>query len=206
MQLGQAQPDNSRRLIGIGAVIVFHVVLIWALVNGLARKAIELLPAPIETKIIKEDIQKEEPPPPPPPPKLDIPPPPFVPPPDINIQTPPPANAITVQDKVPTPPAPPVPKAPPPSFPLKVSGKGCRPPEYPPISNRLGEQGSVVLQLLVGVNGKVTDSKVEISSGYPRLDEAARRALSLCKFEPAIVDGVPTPAWGAIKYTFRPEE
>jgi protein TonB len=47
---------------------------------------------------------------------------------------------------------------------------------------------------------------VQSSSGYPRLDEAARKALSLCKFDPAIVDGVPTPAWGVIKYTFKPED
>src|SRR3546814_9464591 len=78
----------------------------------------------------------------------------------------------------------------------------CSSDLYPAISNRLGETGSVVLRMLVGVNGKVTDSKIQTSSGYPRLDEAARRALSLCKFEPAIVDGVPTPAWGLLKYTF----
>src|SRR3546814_4294671 len=157
---------------------------------------ISILPAPIETKIIEEIKPPDEPPPPPPPPEMDVPPPPFVPPPEINIATPPPQHAITVQDKAPTPP--PVVRTPP-TIALKVSGRGCRPPEYPAISNRLGETGSVVLRMLVGVNGKVTDSKIQTSSGYPRLDEAARRALSLCKFEPAIVDGVPTPAWGLLK-------
>ncbi|NKF22338.1 energy transducer TonB [Solimonas marina] len=205
MEFGQ-KPNQSRRFFGIGAVIVFHVVLIWALVNGLARKAIELLPPPIETKIIKEVKPPDEPPPPPPPPKLDTPPPPFVPPPEINIATPPPTNTITVQDKAPTPPPPkPAPPKAPPSFPLKVTGKGCRAPEYPPISQRLGEEGSVVLQLKVGVDGKVTDSRIQTSSGYNRLDEAARKALSLCQFQPAIVDGQKVPAWGALKYTFRAE-
>ncbi|NKF24225.1 energy transducer TonB, partial [Solimonas sp. C16B3] len=106
MEFGKAKPATGRRFVGIGAVIVFHVVLIWALVYGLARKAIELLPPPIETKIIKEVKPPDEPPPPPPPPKLDTPPPPFVPPPEINIATPPPTNTITVQDKAPTPPPP----------------------------------------------------------------------------------------------------
>ena len=72
------------------------------------------------------------------------------------------------------------------------------------MSERLGEAGSVVLQLLVGVDGKVTDSKVETSSGYERLDKAAQAALSRCKFEPGTVDGVPSPAWAQLKYTFRP--
>lgn len=63
----------------------------------------------------------------------------------------------------------------------------------------------MTLQLRVGPSGRVTDSRIETSSGYPRLDEAARKALSLCKFQPAIVDGVPTEAWGTLRYTFVPE-
>src|SRR3546814_4203957 len=92
---------------------------------------------------------------------MDVPPPPFVPPPEINIATPPPQHAITVQDKAPTPP--PVVRTPP-TIALKVSGRGCRPPEYPAISNRLGETGSVVLRMLVGVNGTVTDRSEEHTS------------------------------------------
>jgi protein TonB len=62
----------------------------------------------------------------------------------------------------------------------------------------------VVLQLLVGTDGKVTDSKIEGSSGYERLDKAAQAALSRCRFTPGTVDGVPAPAWAQIKYTFKP--
>ncbi|WP_028081798.1 energy transducer TonB [Solimonas soli] len=200
MEFGQ-KPNQSRRLVGLAGVVIFHALLIWALVSGLARKAIEVLPAPIETKII-EEIKPPDEPPPPPPPTLDVPPPPFVPPPEINIATPPPQHAITVQSTQPTPPPQPVPavKAPP-SVSLKIDGKRCRAPEYPSVSQRLNEAGSVVLQLLVGTDGRVKDAKIVTSSGYPRLDEAARKGLSLCKF-----DAPSEPAWGTIKYTFRPED
>jgi len=206
MEFGNTRKASKSRMFGIGGVIVFHVLLVWGLVSGLARKAIEVLPAPFETQILDEQRAEEEPPPPPPPPQLDIPPPPFIPPPEINIATPPPssANTITTQSVVATPPAPPPPKAAPVSRPPVVKANACRQPEYPPVSERLGEAGSVVLQLLVGVDGKVTDSKVETSSGYERLDKAAQAALSRCKFEPGTVDGVPSPAWAQLKYTFRP--
>ena len=208
MEFGNTRKASKSRMFGIGGVIVFHVLLVWGLVSGLARKAIEVLPAPFETQILDEQRAEEEPPPPPPPPQLDIPPPPFIPPPEINIATPPPssANTITTQSVVATPPAPPPPKAAPVSRPPVVKANACRQPEYPPVSERLGEAGSVVLQLLVGVDGKVTDSKVETSSGYERLDKAAQAALSRCKFEPGTVDGVPSPAWAQLKYTFRPQK
>ncbi|WP_028080662.1 energy transducer TonB [Solimonas soli] len=206
MQLGQAQPDNGRRMAGIVGVVFFHALLVWGLVSGLARKAIELLPPPIETRII-EEVKPPDEPPPPPPPTLDVPPPPFVPPPEINISTPPPQHAITVQSTEPAPQPQPAPAVkPPPSVALKVDGKRCRAPEYPSVSQRLGEAGSVVLQLLVGPDGRVKDSKIATSSGYPRLDEAARKGLSLCRFDPAIDAGEPVQAWGTIKYTFRPED
>src|SRR5256885_4487152 len=60
---------------------IFHVLLIYALVHGLARKIVEVVRAPLETKIIEEVKRppQEQPPPPPPPPKLATPPPPFIP-------------------------------------------------------------------------------------------------------------------------------
>jgi periplasmic protein TonB len=195
MEFGKKK-DPKRRIIGLAAVVAIHVLFVYALINGLARKAIELLPAPIETKILEETTQEEEPPPPPPPPKLDVPPPPFIPPPEISIQTTAPRpNAITTQSAQPA--APKANKAP------VVKAKNCREPDYPPVSERLGEAGTVVLQLLVGVDGKVTDAKVETSSGFDRLDKAALAALSRCKFTPGEVNGAPAPAWANLKYTFR---
>ncbi|SEP86234.1 outer membrane transport energization protein TonB (TC 2.C.1.1.1) [Solimonas aquatica] len=196
MQFGQAE-DPRRRVAGVAGVVVFHALLVYGLVNGLARKAIELLPAPIETKILKE-VKEDIPPPPPPPPTFETPPPPVIPPPEISIASAPaPATAIHATT-TPAKPAPVTAKTAP-----VVKAKNCREPEYPSISQRLNETGSVVLQLLVGVDGRVSDAKIENSSGYPRLDEAAKRALSLCKFTPGTENGQAVPMWAQLKYTFR---
>lgn len=206
MEFGQ-RPDPTRRLAGIAGVMTFHALVVWALVSGLARKAIEVLPAPIETKILEEVSQQEEPPPPPPPPEFDTPPPPFIPPPEITIaQRPaPPTNTITTTTE--PPPAPP-PVAPRPvvRVPPVVKARACREPDYPPVSERLGEAGTVLLALLVGIDGKVTESRIEQSSGYARLDKAAQQALSRCRFEPGTVDGKPEPGWAKIKYTFKQQD
>ena len=42
---------NQNRLVGLGFVVVLHILLVWGLLNGLGRKVVELLPEPIETKI-----------------------------------------------------------------------------------------------------------------------------------------------------------
>ena len=49
------------------------------------------------------------------------------------------------------------------------------------------------------------DSKVERSSGFRRLDEAARAGLSQCKFRPATVNGKPERSWGRIEYVWKLE-
>src|SRR2546421_9865869 len=103
-------------------VIVLHIALGYALVTGLARKVVEVIKQPLETKII-EEIKKPPPDtPPPPPPKLQQPPPPFIPPPEINIQVPLTQMAPTITTvptekpppakiEAPPPPQPPVPRA-----------------------------------------------------------------------------------------------
>jgi protein TonB len=63
----------------------------------------------------------------------------------------------------------------------------------------------VSLRFLVGVDGKVIQSEIEKSSGFKRLDEAARAGLSKCRFQPATVDGRPEQAWASMKYTWRLE-
>src|SRR5690349_24847773 len=108
MQFGQQQSDYRRRFVGFGAVLLFHVLLVYALVSGLAKKVVDVVRAPIETKVI-EEIKKPPPPPEvvlPPPPKLEAPPPPFIPPPEVQIAAPPPPQPPTTATPTPPPPAP----------------------------------------------------------------------------------------------------
>ena len=51
--------------------------------------------------------------------------------------------------------------------------------------------GAVLLELLVGTNGKVTDVRVIRSS--PLFDNEALETARKWEFEPTLVNGVPTP-------------
>ncbi|HTI87011.1 MAG TPA: energy transducer TonB [Alphaproteobacteria bacterium] len=177
MQFGQQQSDYRRRFVGFGAVLLFHVLLVYALVTGLAKKVVDVVRAPIETKVI-EEVKKPPPPPEvlvPPPPKLEAPPPPFIPPPEIQIATPPPQPTITATTPTPPPapvtitpaPPPPVAVAPAPPPPPAVQSAGSICPTYakamgevafPKEAIRQGlERGEVTVQFTVGPNGEVKD-------------------------------------------------
>jgi protein TonB len=82
----------------------------------------------------------------------------------------------------------------------------CAKPPYPASAARNGESGTVTLALLVGADGRVTSSRVLKGSGYRELDKAAVNALSLCKFKPAMNNGVPEAGWGQIAYVWTLEE
>ncbi len=207
--MSYADPRNpGRRLTSLVAVGIFHVLLIYALMHGLARKIVEVVRPPLETKIIEEMKRppQEQQPPPPPPPKLTTPPPPFIPPPEVQIQVPvqlPP----TITAVVPTPPAValPPPGVAPVRTPAVVDARGCPKPPYPPASLRANETGIVSLNFLIDVDGRVLESRVQRSSGFKRLDDAARAGLGLCKFLPATVDGRPERAWARIEYEWKIE-
>lgn len=87
---------------------------------------------------------------------------------------------------------------------LQASGT-CQKLAYPELSRRREEQGSVQLKFLIGADGRVLESQIEHSSGYVRLDKAARAGLSKCQFKPGTVDGRPEPSWANMKYTWRLE-
>ncbi|PKM18482.1 MAG: hypothetical protein CVV11_14325 [Gammaproteobacteria bacterium HGW-Gammaproteobacteria-15] len=59
------------------------------------------------------------------------------------------------------------------------------PPVYPQLSRKLREQGTVVLELTVLVNGTVADVIVLQSSGYSRLDQAALTAVQHWRYQAA---------------------
>ncbi len=64
-------------------------------------------------------------------------------------------------------------------------------PPYPPAARRLGEEGTVVVHVRIGRDGRVLASTLAQSSGSPRLDAAAlAHALAHWRFTPALKDGV----------------
>jgi len=58
-------------------------------------------------------------------------------------------------------------------------------PVYPKMSRRLGEQGRVMLKVLVSENGIAEQVQLDTSSGYEKLDQAAIDAVKKWSFVPA---------------------
>ena len=190
-------------MIGIGVVVALHVVIIYALMTTLARRNVELPQAPIETKIISAPQPETPPPRPPPLPQLAVPPPFYVPLPEVHVATPPPpqSNAPTVVTTV----APPTPA---PTAPVRVQPRvdlaHSSQPDYPPDARRLGEQGSLLLQVLVDPDGHVSDAKLVQSSGFDVLDRAGLAGVRTnYRFVPGTVDGKPQPMWFMFRFVWR---
>jgi protein TonB len=76
-------------------------------------------------------------------------------------------------------------------------------PVYPTLSRRQGEQGRVVLRVLVSARGTAEDVQVFASSGFRRLDEAARDAVRRWTFVPAKRGNEPVQAWVRIPIPFE---
>ena len=76
-------------------------------------------------------------------------------------------------------------------------------PRYPPRSIRAGDEGQVLLRVLVDANGHPIDVTVERSSGHRELDRVAReQVLTKWKFHPAQRAGVPVPAYALVPIDF----
>lgn len=58
-------------------------------------------------------------------------------------------------------------------------------PPYPPAARRMGEEGKVILLVLVSAQGAAESIEVKTASGSPRLDEAAVNTVKHWKFIPA---------------------
>jgi D-alanyl-D-alanine endopeptidase (penicillin-binding protein 7) len=86
-----------------------------------------------------------------------------------------------------------------------VDFNSCRKPEYPKSDIAAGHQGTVTLGFTLDERGTVLDAFVRKSSGYASLDEAARGALAMCSFRPALEDGVPVRTSVPVQYVWTLE-
>lgn len=196
----------TRRGAVLAAIIALHVFIAWALATGLARRAIQVLAPPIQTTIVQE-VKPKDLPPPPPPPKFERPPV-EVPPPEVNINMPVETNTTAITNVTTHHEAPP----PRPAAPAKIigGGPGTNFPHtedyYPPASKRLEEQGTAVVHVCVGANGRLTqDPTVEKSSGSARLDEGAIRLAKAGSghYRPSTSDGKPIESCFAFGIKFQ---
>lgn len=76
-------------------------------------------------------------------------------------------------------------------------------PVYPPMSKRMGEQGKVVLRVLVNVSGKPDQVQIQTSSGSARLDEAGRQAAMRALFKPHVEDGRAVSVYVIVPLNFQ---
>jgi protein TonB len=75
-------------------------------------------------------------------------------------------------------------------------------PDYPRDARRRGEQGTVLLRVLVGRDGMPIEIAIEHSSGSRQLDRAAREAVLRWRFRPVRINGVTVPASGLVPIKF----
>ena len=174
-----ASRTPSQRALSVALVIAVHVAILYTLLNTLGFKA---LPAPPHNLIatLLPDTPKAEIPPPPPLPEFAPPPVAIAPIIDIPIEIVPSPTAITV------PPAPVEPAVVVDQTRARALLATHTTPDYPPVSRRLGEQGTLKLKLVITPSGTVGEATVESSSGFKRLDDTAVQWVKAhWKYQPA---------------------
>lgn len=75
-------------------------------------------------------------------------------------------------------------------------------PAYPSLSRRSGEQGRVLLRVLVSENGLAESVQLDSSSGYEKLDRAAIEAVKKWSFIPAKRSNQPVSAYVLVPVKF----
>jgi protein TonB len=193
----------SRKGLAAGAILAAHALVLYAL----AAWAPALKTVVAGTVLNVQFIAQPEAPPQWQPPKVNVVVPvtqvrmPDLPPIEIAVAQEPSNRAITI----PVQPPPAQPRTDDPSVPKLVSAVEYvrePAPRYPPQSRRLGEQGMVVLRVVIDERGNACSIEVESSSGFVRLDAAAREAVARAAFRPYVEDGAPRRAQVLIPIEF----
>lgn len=74
------------------------------------------------------------------------------------------------------------------------------PPVYPDLAREAGVDGTVMVQALVGKDGKVKD--VRVVKSIPMLDENAKAAVKQWVFKPALSNNKPVAVWVGVPVKF----
>jgi protein TonB len=208
----------NRRIVIAASVVLFHIAALWALQTGLLRRAVEVIvPAEVLSEFINPPAPRAEEPKPPTP---QVKPQPRAvqktapAPQPIAVATPEPAAAAPTGVTTPQPAAPaaaapatagpPSPPAPPRiELPSSDAAYLNNPkPPYPALSKRLGEQGKVVVRVLIGVDGTAQQAEIRTSSGYDRLDQAALATVLKWRYVPGKRGGVAETMWFNVPINF----
>ncbi len=75
-------------------------------------------------------------------------------------------------------------------------------PPYPRQSKRLGEEGTVVIRVLISPEGRAEKAEIRTSSGYARLDDTALSTVLRWRFVPGQRNGVPEAMWFNVPMRF----
>lgn len=202
---GRYGTGRALNLPAIVTIVLIHAVAITALIQ--VRQHV------IQAREAKLTVVNLTPPPPPPAQETPPPPPtrPEVAAPPPIVQTPrPPVQIATTPD--------PVPRPTPMAFTTAIIAAPAsstvqagdlstqmlsgRAPRYPIESRRKREQGTVVLSLTLGMDGRVASISISRSSGFPRLDDAARDAVRGWRWAPTVRDGAPVMVRGVVEIPF----
>lgn len=209
----------SRNVVITLGVVVFHIAALWAMQTGLLRRAVELMvPADILVEFMEPPAPQVMPPAPTPPvpvkrplhqaavPVKTISPQPLA----MPDPSPSPTAPVGVMDPAPiTAPvatAPVAEAAPAPvhvELPLSDAAylQNPRPP-YPFMSKRLGEQGRVVVRVLIGLDGTAQKADIKQSSGFDRLDQSALATVLRWRYLPGKRAGVAEAMWFNVPIDF----
>jgi len=215
----------SRNAVIALSVVTLHVAALWALQSGLMRKAAEIIiPAEVLSEFLtpQPPAPHAPPTPPAPPPPKPAPPKPSPTSPKPRVAKPTPAPEpmpVAIADPTPAPAAPvgvvePQPAAKPVEAPVAAAPAPAAPPApaivqpssdashlnnpkpvYPAVSKRLGEQGKIVLRVLIGADGIPQKVEIKQSSGFERLDRQAVDTVTRWRFVPGTRNGVPEAMW-----------
>ena len=76
---------------------------------------------------------------------------------------------------------------------------------YPRMSQTMGEQGAVMVRILIGANGLPLKAELQKTSGFERLDQAALDFVMQSRYKPGTLGGKPTEMWMGreVKYILR---